>query len=964
MLLTKAFHWSQRGILVGVLAFLCGAASLVAAQGQGSISGTVKDENGAAVAGATVQAVNSASGHEAVATTDSSGKYELKGLPPGPYRLVARQSGFSDSGVGLSLSTGESVSRDLTMNIGTLSEEVTVTASKGLRASAEIPQTVTTITAADIEQRRPIGVAEAYERAPSVSQTDPNPFRARPEIRGLQSSRVLVLVDGERLNNARFGADFVGVSPSLVDPTQIQTVEVVGGSSSSLYGSDAIGGTINITTKGPERALEGARIGAKLSGDYGSNSDFRRGAVSLSYGVKRFGVTSNYSHFIQPNYHIGGQSVSRAEVVRFGQFAQQAGSFALPFANNVAASYPVYDLAANSEISNSGARGTNYGADMMFFLNDNNRIRIRSQRNDFSDLGVPFTSRPFSTNKPETGISRLDKFSARYEASDITSWFARFSVSYYYQKYRRSLDEERSAICNQTLQGPPFVNPRCPASSISTQATPPFPTLFTGNPSVFLLSANAQTFNDNSGPGFDAQANFLPFKNAVYTTGINYSLDKSRDRFSETRYSTTADATFGNVISRVADVRNTPNSDYKNFGWYNQFEYNAMNRVRLAAGFRLDNWKTAAKPTAGFPVGRLSALSLALIPAIRANPGGLNAAGFTGLDTLVTGAGTLSTSNTVGTYNVSATFLLNGFNPYIRYSTSFREPEIIARYLVRDFSTSASFSLPSLINSALKPERGRDVEVGIKVDRQRFRGSAGYYRNQIKDAIGTALGGYCITANAAAGFAPTPAFFGFGCIPTTQHFSEVFQSVNFSEVVIKGFETVAEADFSLGSAGSFTPYFTFNTLHAQNKTNDPSRLNIIRNLYNSSAPLPLEGSVNDVPFYSLPPRQATFAPRFTGTGGKWWAEYEYRWTARSKRIDPNEISFAGTTTYANFASYAGIRKQSIRGGFRFGGDQSRVSVSLGVENLANKLYFLRFQPAPAPGRSFTIGTTINLGKKF
>lgn len=964
MLVTKAFHWGQRGLLLCLWTILCGAAMLVAAQEQGSISGTVKDQSGAAVAGATVQATNAASGRVVSTTTDGSGKYELKGLSAGPYRVLARQSGFSDSGVSLNVSGGESVSQDFSLNVGTLEEEVTVTAAKGLRASSEIPQTVTTITAADIELRRPVGVADTYDRAPSMSQTDPNPFRARPEIRGLQSARVLVLVDGERLNNARFGADFVGVSPSLVDPTQINTVEVVGGSSSSLYGSDAIGGTINITTKGPERALEGSRIGAKLSGDYGSNSDFRRGAVTLSYGIKQFAISTNYSHFIQPNYHIGGQSVSRAEVVRFGQFAQQAGGFALPFANNVAASYPVYDLAANQEISNSGARGTSFGADMMFFLGEKQRFRIRGQRNDFSDLGVPFTSRPFSTNRPETGISRLDKISLRYEASDITPWFARFSVSYYYQKYRRSLDEERSAVCNQTLQGPPFVNPRCPVASISTNATPPFATVFTGNPSVFLLSANAQTFNDNSGPGFDAQANFLPFRNAIYTTGVNYSLDKSRDRFSETRYSTTPDATFGNVIGRVADVRNTPNSDYKNLGWYNQFEYTAMNRVRLAAGFRIDNWKTEAKATPGFPVGRLTALSLALIPVIRAAPGGLNAAGFTGLDTLVSGSSSLSTSSTVGTYNVSATALLNGFNPYIRYSTSFREPEIIARYLVRDFSTSASFSLPSLINSALKPERGRDVEVGIKVDRRRFRGSAGYYRNQIKDAIGTALGGYCITANAAAGFAPTPAFFGFGCIPNVQHFSQVFQSVNFSEVVLKGFEMVAEADLAVGDAGTFTPYFTFNTLHAQNKTNDPSRLNIIRNLYNSSAPLPLEGSVTDVPFYSLPPRQATFSPRFTGKGGKWFAEYEYRWTARSKRIDPNEISFAGTTTYANFASYAGIRKQSIRGGFRVGGEQSRVSVSLGVENLANKLYFLRFQPAPAPGRSFTVGTTINLGKKF
>jgi outer membrane receptor protein involved in Fe transport len=963
MLLATVFRWGRRCLPSLLFVLVLGAALSVRAQSQSSVSGMVKDQAGAAVSGATVSATNTASGNSYSTSADASGKYEFKGLPPGPYRVTARQTGFSDSGGNVNVGAGEAVTQDFALSVGSLEEEVTVTAAKGLRAASEIPQTVTVVTSADIEQRRPVGVAEAYERAPSISQTDPNPFRARPEVRGLQSSRVLVLVDGERLNNARFAADFVGVSPSLIDPTQIQTVEVVGGSSSSLYGSDAIGGTINITTRGPQRILEGARIGAKISGDYGSNSDFRRGGVILDYGIKQFAISTNFTRLINGNYHMGGEAINAADVVRFGVFANQAGALA---GQPVINSFPVYNLPAGAEVGNSGARSNSYGADMMFFLNDKNSVRVRGQRSDFSDLGVPFTSTPTSTNRPETGISRLNKVNMRFESRDITSWFARFSVAYYYQRYRRSLDEERYQICAAT--NPPLApNPLCSAAQTSIATTvvsfgppPVTTTAFTGNPSRFLLLANAQTFNDNSGPGFDMQANFLPFKNAIYTTGLNYSKDKSRDTFSETRYSTAA-ATFGNVTSRIADARNTPNSDYINLGWYNQFEYTAMSRLRLAAGFRVDKWTTRALPTPNFPVGRLRALSLALLPAIQANPGGLNGGGFTGLDTLVNGSGTVETNNTVGTYNVSATVLLNGFNPYVRYSTSFREPDIISRYLTRDFSTSPIFSLPSLVNTALKPERGRDIEFGMKIDRQRFRGSVGYYRNRIKDATGTALGNYCIAPNPAAGILPIGAP-AFGCA-ATQHFSQVFQTVNFSEVTLKGFEAVAEGDIGLGSMGSLSPYFTFNTLHGRNRTNDPTRLAIIRNLYNSSAPLELEGAVDDVPFYSLPNHQGAFAPRYTSRNGRVFAEYEYRWTSRITRVDPNEISFAGTTTYSNFASYEGVRKHSIRGGFRLG-KENPVNITMGIENLTDNLYFLRFQPAPAVGRSFTIGTTINLGKKF
>lgn len=944
MLLSNIARRFCAGLVFCVLAL---TGNYVLAQGTGALSGTVKDQGGAGVAGATVTAINTASGRESEAVTDSTGRYSFAGLTSGPYRVIVRATGFADSSAGLDYAAGESASQDFELNVGALQADVTVTAAKGIRAASEIPQTVTVVTAADIEERRPIGIAETYERAPSVSQTDANPFRARPQIRGLQSARVLVLVDGERLNNARFAADFVGVSPSLVDPTQIQSVEVVAGSASSLYGSDAIGGTINISTKTPDRFRDGARVTAKLTGDYSSNSDFRRGGVTLGYGVNRFAVTGNYVHFIQPNYHMGGTGISRADVIRFGQFGQSAGLLAVPIAQNVAGSYPVYDLPANAEISNSGARGTSFGTDMMFFINDKQRIRARGQRNDFSDLGVPFSAQPTSTNRVETGISRLNKAAISYEYSDITSWFARFSVRYNYQEYTRSLDEERYAIVASA------------ASSIVTGPPPTFITTFTGNPSLFVRSANAQTFNNNTGPAFDMQANFLPFKSFIYTTGINYSKDKSRDRFFETRYATTG-ANLGNVISRIANARNTPFSDYKNIGWYNQFEYTAMSRVRLAAGFRIDNWKTEARPTPGFPVGRLTTLSLALLTAIRANPGSLSVAGLNGLDTLVTGAGSLSTNNTVGTYNVSATALLSGFNPYIRYSTSFREPDITSRYLVRDFSTSPTFSLPSLTNSALKPERGRDIEGGIKIDRQRFRGVASYYRNTLKDATGTALGAYCITA-----VPPTILASGAAFCPTnpTLHFSQVFQTVNFSEVVLKGFEGVAEADIPLGNAGTLTPYFSFSTINARNKNPDATRLNIVRNLYNSNAPIPLEGSVNDVPFYSLPKHQGTFAPRYTSPSGRFWGEYEYRWTSRVKRVDPNEISFAGTTTYAFFASYEGIKKHSVRGGFRLG-RENPISVTVGIDNLTDKLYFLRFQPAPAPGRSYTIGTTIDLSKKF
>ena len=937
------------GILSLLFLFSVCFMSNAAAQSGATISGTVADQNDAVIAGATVRAVNTVSSSQITTTTDGGGKYEFRNLSPGPYRLSVIKSGFSDGGETVSVESGANVVQNFSLSLGSLKEDVTVTAARGLRATAEIPQTVTTVGEEEIETRRPVSISQAFERSPSVLSTDPNPFRARPQIRGLQSNRILITVDGERLNNPRFGADFVGVSPSLVDVSQIKQVEVVAGSASSLYGSDAVGGTINIITKGPERSKEGTRLDFKVDGDYGSNKNYRKGVVNFGIGNNRAAIRLNFGRFIQPNYNIGKQGITRREVLTAGNFANAAGNLV---GQSVITAYPVYEVTGGQEIDNSGARGYVSSVDFMVFPSDTQDFRVRWTGNYYRDLGVPFTSLPFSTNRPNTGISKYGKVSLRYEKREITDWFPRISASYYYQDYERTLEEIRSGI----VSGSSFAS-----------AFPGGPSTFTGNLSTFTLNGTQLTNNHNTGTGFDVQLNFIPWKNAIYITGVNFSNDFSRDDFSSRSF------TNGVQTGSITGAANTPRTTYRNIGWYNQLEYNPIKYLRLTGGFRYDNWRTKAEPTTGYPNGNLGAVFLALLPRIQASPGGLDFTGASGFTQLAAGQ-TISSKSNVATYNVGATILIpGGINPYIRYSTSFREPDLIARYLLRGFATSPLFSLPSIINTNLQPEKGKDIDVGVKISRNKYRGTFSYFRNQIDNATGTVTNSYCIPFNPAAGILGTPGFFlptplPFGCTtplpppaPSTQHFAQVFQTVNFSKVLIRGYEVSGEVDIPLGDVGSFTPYVTFSTIKATNQTPDAGRVRIVQNLYNSSAPLELDGSPTDVPFYSLPNYQGSFAPRFTSAKGNWWAEYEYRFTSKITRVDPQEISFAGITTYANFASYNGLQKHSIRGGFRFG-EEVPVRVTMGIENLTDKTYFQLFQPAPGAGRSFTVGVTFGFSK--
>jgi hemoglobin/transferrin/lactoferrin receptor protein len=96
------------------------------------------------------------------------------------------------------------------------------------------PDPTDTITAAQIIERSPSSTGEALLQAPGITAVGSGPFAMRPRLRGLDSTRLLVLVDGERLNNARTATDRAGTEVGLIDPFNIESLEVVSGAGSVL----------------------------------------------------------------------------------------------------------------------------------------------------------------------------------------------------------------------------------------------------------------------------------------------------------------------------------------------------------------------------------------------------------------------------------------------------------------------------------------------------------------------------------------------------------------------------------------------------------------------------------------------------------------------------------------------------------------------------------------------------------
>lgn len=175
-------------------------------------------------------------------------------------------------------------------------EEYVVTASRTQTAKVDTPANVSTIDAAKIESRRYQDVAEALKDVPGATIVDTGTGAYEKKVMLNGDERVLVLVDGRRVN-----IDMGTMSRSsfdmnqLPDVSQIERIEVVKGHGGSLYGSDAVGGVINIITKKMDHNH------GKVSMAFGSNQA-RDGKAMYTIKEGKTGISVSASKYKQGYY--------------------------------------------------------------------------------------------------------------------------------------------------------------------------------------------------------------------------------------------------------------------------------------------------------------------------------------------------------------------------------------------------------------------------------------------------------------------------------------------------------------------------------------------------------------------------------------------------------------------------------------------------------------------------------------
>lgn len=280
------------------------------------VTGDVVDQEGAAVAGARVSLLDAANVELRRAATDDRGRFTFGGMAAASYVVAVNKEGFRETRRVLRLVPGQNLSVRLGLDIGELRESVTVTPARGeAQEIFETPEAVSVTTGAEIARRAHLLLPQALKESPGVHLQQTTTSQGSLFIRGLTGQQILHLIEGVRFNNSTFrpGANQY---LALVNPSFAERVELVRGPNSAQYGSDSLGGTINVLTRptgiGASRfELHGGVETFFASADLSGGASF-----NLAGGGARWGFVIGGSGFRTQDLRTGGGIDSHSVVTR------------------------------------------------------------------------------------------------------------------------------------------------------------------------------------------------------------------------------------------------------------------------------------------------------------------------------------------------------------------------------------------------------------------------------------------------------------------------------------------------------------------------------------------------------------------------------------------------------------------------------------------------------------------------
>lgn len=175
-------------------------------------------------------------------------------------------------------------------------DEIVVTATRWRQSSHNIPSPISTISAKEIALQNPQTAADLLLLSGKVFIQKSQQGGGSPMIRGFATNRLLYTVDGVRMNNAIFRGGNIQNVINL-DPFAMESTEVLFGSGSVIYGSDAIGGVMSFQTLQPKLSIEKTEVSGKVTARYSTANKEKTAHFDINVGGKKWAAVTSISRW-------------------------------------------------------------------------------------------------------------------------------------------------------------------------------------------------------------------------------------------------------------------------------------------------------------------------------------------------------------------------------------------------------------------------------------------------------------------------------------------------------------------------------------------------------------------------------------------------------------------------------------------------------------------------------------------
>ena len=439
--------------------------------------------------------------------------------------------------------TGEEEATDSSMPSYYGSINVTATGSEA--DTHQVAQPVIVLT--EVESRLADNAADLLRWEPGVDVDGVGAAQVRPVIRGLRGLRVLFLEDGLRMNNSRRQSDF-GEITGLVPNELVERVEVVRGAASVLYGTDAVGGVINLVTTRPN--AKGWSGTTRVTG--GTAADSIRAGAEIAHRSDDW-------------------SWSAAAGTRDAEdYDAPAGSFG------------DITLADDTTVLDTGVEDDFARLGVVRDLSASHSLSLNARSYSSSDSGFGLVDPTLIGDDP-TSVRifypeiEFTKLVLSHIGVDL-GWASTLDTRVYVQSNERQF-----------------------ANDIDINIGP----LFAGAPDS---SVEIDTLNDSDLDTWGLRSDATKAAGAgLWTWGVEAFSDDSIN----TDHSLTTTTLrfpfppFESVFTSTDDIANTPNATYSSVGGFGQYERMVGSNMHLSLGTRYQNVETRAEPTPGLDVSGL-----------------------------------------------------------------------------------------------------------------------------------------------------------------------------------------------------------------------------------------------------------------------------------------------------------------------------------------------------------------------